>query len=284
MPLLKPAEPHSASASPPAASGAGTAAAGAPREAARPGRQGPAFWPRTLRVAGLAARAALLQVAAFALAFGLVAAARWLLARSGLPVARLPFGRLGPEDAAAMALTLAPPPVLALLVLWRARAREGRGWAGSLALRRPVLRRRALSLLVAWPFLQVAWTAGLLVLLGQSPARAWRLSPAIAGEVLWAWALWLVVLAPLAEELLFRGDLFGRLRGLLPPAATVLASAGVFALCHAERGLTQPLSVLPLGLALGLMRLWTGSLWPCIVLHAVSNGAVVLAMLWASRA
>nr|WP_268926703.1 CPBP family intramembrane glutamic endopeptidase [Methylobacterium ajmalii] len=114
------------------------------------------------------------------------------------------------------------------------------------------------------------------------PVRAWRLSPFLTGEVFVAWTLWLVVLAPLAEEMLFRGDLFSRLRVLLPPAATVAVGALVFGLCHAERGLLQPVSVLPLGVALGAMRLWTGSLWPCIALHALSNGAVVLARVWST--
>ena len=39
-------------------------------------------------------------------------------------------------------------------------------------------------------------------------------------------------------------------------------------------------STLAGGVALGVMRLWTGSLWPCIALHAVSNGTVVLARVW----
>ena len=78
------------------------------------------------------------------------------------------------------------------------------------------------------------------------------------------------------------GDLFGRLARHLAPDATVAVATGVFVLCHAERGLLQPVSVLPLGVALGLMRLWTGSLWPCIALHAASNGAVVLARVWST--
>ncbi|MBK3426627.1 CPBP family intramembrane glutamic endopeptidase, partial [Methylobacterium ajmalii] len=182
----------------------------------------------------------------------------------------------GPERAA-LALTVLPPAALALLVLAAARFAPGRiGFA------RPALPRRAVLLLILWPPLQVAWTAGLLLLSGTMPVRAWRLSPFLTGEVFVAWTLWLVVLAPLAEEMLFRGDLFSRLRVLLPPAATVAVGALVFGLCHAERGLLQPVSVLPLGVALGAMRLWTGSLWPCIALHALSNGAVVLARVWST--
>ncbi|TNC13709.1 CPBP family intramembrane metalloprotease [Methylobacterium terricola] len=229
---------------------------------------------RWLGVALAILRALLLQVAAFGLVFGAVAAASRLPA---LPSDRLPFPSLSGRERAALALTVLPHVALALLVLV-ARLRSGK----PLGFVRPALSRRAVVLLLAWPPLQVAGTAGLLLLSGQTPARAWRLSPFLAGGVLWTWMLWLVVLAPLAEEMLFRGDLFARLRRLLPPAATVVVSAALFALCHAENGLLQPLSVLPLGVALGAMRLWTGSLWPCILLHAASNGAVVLARVWST--
>jgi uncharacterized protein len=232
---------------------------------------GPRPW---LGIATAILRALVLQLAAFGLVFGAVAAASRL---PSLPPGLLPFGSLNGRERAALALTVLPHAALALLVL-AARLRVGK----PLGFASPALPRRALVLILLWPPLQVAGTAGLLLLTGQTPARAWRLSPFLTGGVLWTWILWLVVLAPLAEEMLFRGDLFGRLRRHLAPAATVGVSAAVFALCHAESGLLQPVSVLPLGVALGAMRLWSGSLWPCIALHAASNGAVVLARVWST--
>ncbi|SEO69117.1 hypothetical protein SAMN04487843_10384 [Methylobacterium sp. ap11] len=263
MPLLKPAPHHSASVSQSVAPAPGNAPpnpGGGPRRA----------WA----VAAAILRALLLQLAAFGLVLGALALARRL---PSPPPGLLPFPSLTGAERAALALTVLPPAALALLVLAAARFSPGRiGFA------RPALPRRAVLLLILWPPLQVAWTAGLLLLSGAVPVRAWRLSPFLTGEVFLAWTLWLVVLAPLAEEMLFRGDLFSRLRALLPPVATVAVGALVFGLCHAERGLLQPVSVLPLGLALGAMRLWTGSLWPCIALHALSNGAVVLARVWST--
>ncbi|MET7243112.1 CPBP family intramembrane glutamic endopeptidase [Methylobacterium sp. EM32] len=213
-------------------------------------------------------------MAAFGLSYGAVAAIGRLPAP---PPGLLPFPSLSSSERALLALTVLPHAALALLVL-AGRIRLGR----RLGFTRPALSRRAVLLVLLWPPLQVAGTALLLLLTGQAPVRAWRLSPSLTGGVLWSWILWLVVLAPLAEEMLFRGDLFGRLSRLLSPAAVVAVSAAVFALCHAERGLLQPVSVLPLGVALGLMRLWTGSLWPCIALHAASNGAVILARVWST--
>ncbi|AWN50768.1 type II CAAX endopeptidase family protein [Methylobacterium sp. 17Sr1-1] len=218
--------------------------------------------------------ALVLQVAAFGLVYGAVAAVGRLPA---LPPGLVPFPSLSGSERAVLALTVLPHAALALLVI-AGRIRSG----PRLGFTRPALSRRAVLLILLWPPLQVAGTALLLLLSGQSPVRAWRLSPFLTGEVLWTWILWLVVLAPLAEEMLFRGDLFGRLSRHLSPAATVAVSAGVFALCHAERGLLQPVSVLPLGVALGIMRLWTGNLWPCLALHAASNGAVILARVWST--
>lgn len=229
---------------------------------------------RWLGIARAILRALLLQVAAFGLVFGAVAGASRL---PFPPPDWLPFPFLSGRERGALALTVLPHAALALLVL-AARMRSGK----PLGFTRLTLSGRAVLLFLVWPPLQVAGTVGLLLLSGQVPARAWRLSPFLTGGVLWTWILWLVILAPLAEEMLFRGDLFGRLRQHLAPAATVAVSAGVFALCHAENGLLQPLSVLPLGVALGVMRLWSGSLWPCLALHAASNGAVVLARVWST--
>jgi membrane protease YdiL (CAAX protease family) len=262
VPLLKPAARHSASVSRTVAAAPGSDGSGPER--------GPR---RGLGIATAVGRALLLQLAAFGIVLGCVAAAGRL---PGLPPGLLPFPGLSGNERALLALTVLPHAALALLVLLASRLRPGTG----LGFAHPALPRRALLLMLLWPAAQLAWTAGLLLLAGQPPARAWRLSPFLTGSVFWAWALWLVVLAPLAEEMLFRGDLFVRLRPLLSPAGTVAAAAAVFVLCHAERGLLQPVSVLPLGVALGVMRLWTGSLWPCIALHAVSNGTVVLARVW----
>jgi membrane protease YdiL (CAAX protease family) len=263
VPLLKPAARHSVTVS---RGDAPAHAAGSPK----PHRRGRSW----LGVAAASLWALVLQVGAFGLAYGLVAAIGRLAAP---PPGLLPFPSLSGSERALLALTVLPHAMLALLVFAaRLRARTGLGFT------RPVLSRRTVLLILLWPPLQVAGTALLLLLSGQSPVRAWRLSPFLTGGVLWTWILWLVVLAPLAEEMLFRGELFGRLARLLSPAATVAVSAVVFALCHAERGLLQPLSVLPLGVALGTMRLWAGSLWPCIALHAASNGAVILARVWST--
>lgn len=80
-----------------------------------------------------------------------------------------------------------------------------------------------------------------------------------------------VVIAPLAEELLFRGALLeAAVRHTRLGWAGVALSAAAFGLVH----LSQPHTILPLttmGVVLGYVRLRSGSLWPCIVAHALFN-------------
>ena len=89
----------------------------------------------------------------------------------------------------------------------------------------------------------------------------------IAGGVL------VVVLAPVAEELFFRGFFYGSLRGQLGAPGAAIASSAVFALVHFTSA--QTLSLLPLLGVLGLLFCFlyerTGSLYPCIALHALNN-------------
>lgn len=93
------------------------------------------------------------------------------------------------------------------------------------------------------------------------------------------WALALlattaVLLAPLFEEMVFRGVLLPVLVRSLGRGWGVFLSGLVFAVAHLSIGELPPLLVL--GLGLGLMRLSSGRLLPCVVMHACWNGATFL--------
>lgn len=83
-------------------------------------------------------------------------------------------------------------------------------------------------------------------------------------------ALTAVVLAPLFEETVFRGVLLPVLGRSFGRGWGVFASALVFAVAHLSIGELPPLFVLGLGLA--LLRLSSGRLLPCVVMHALWNG------------
>ncbi len=87
-----------------------------------------------------------------------------------------------------------------------------------------------------------------------------------------------VVVAPVAEELLFRGWIYTGLRHRLGVWPALILSSAIFALAHYDDTHIYALAVLPVGLALGGMRERAGSVKAPIVFHAFYNlTAVVLA-------
>jgi membrane protease YdiL (CAAX protease family) len=78
------------------------------------------------------------------------------------------------------------------------------------------------------------------------------------------------VLAPLAEEIAFRGYLLSAFRTRLPPGAAIAASSVLFAGMHLDP--VRFPAVLFLGLFLGWLAWRSGSIWPAVAAHAVNNG------------
>jgi membrane protease YdiL (CAAX protease family) len=80
------------------------------------------------------------------------------------------------------------------------------------------------------------------------------------------------VVAPICEEFLFRGFIFRALRNWRGPWLAALLTGILFGAVHA--GSAPAVDLVPLG-ALGAIlcgiRQWTGSLYPCIALHALNN-------------
>ncbi len=83
---------------------------------------------------------------------------------------------------------------------------------------------------------------------------------------------------PLAEELLFRGLLFGALESRVSPPMTVGITAMIFGIYHGQPGPVAACTVM--GLILGWIRLRTGSIWPTVTIHAANNLLVGVGMLW----
>jgi CAAX protease family protein len=79
------------------------------------------------------------------------------------------------------------------------------------------------------------------------------------------------LLAPLAEELFYRGFLYGGLRRRLGPMAAVVITSLLFALDHLIGGgytLADVGAVAIIGVSLCLLYEITGSIWPCVALHS----------------
>lgn len=90
------------------------------------------------------------------------------------------------------------------------------------------------------------------------------------------------LIAPIVEEIWFRGWLYPMLRTWLPVWIAVLGSAAVFALAHTDSPIQNfPLSQLIGGIVFAIAYQRTGSLVAPIVLHALGNGSLVVLSLLA---
>jgi len=95
--------------------------------------------------------------------------------------------------------------------------------------------------------------------------------PALNGSIRWILPL-AVLAAPLFEEFIFRGLIFGGLRRSMPAGAAMFASAAIFAVVH------PPLSMLPVfivGLCTAVAYERSKSLLAPMLTHALYNAAMI---------
>jgi membrane protease YdiL (CAAX protease family) len=95
--------------------------------------------------------------------------------------------------------------------------------------------------------------------------------------------LWIsfVIFGPAFEETFFRGFLFvGWVRSRLGSVGAIALTSGLFAVLHIQYDLFGIVSVLVMGIALGIMRFKTSSLWSPLLMHFMWNlvGMVMLAL------
>lgn len=82
------------------------------------------------------------------------------------------------------------------------------------------------------------------------------------------------VLPGICEEVLFRGFVQSQLQRIAKPGVAIWLQAALFSAIHLQfQGF---LARMLIGGALGYLRRWSGSLWPCIVAHFVNNAVNVL--------
>ncbi len=177
--------------------------------------------------------------------------------------------------------------LIAALVLAAARIAGGKDWYRRLGLtttgepHRPILRFWWVWLiLLVWPVVHIAWVTGTAKVMHVGFGQGVRLSPFMTQALVAWWIAYVALLAPLAEELLFRGEVFARATGLLSPAWAIATTSLLFCVLHLTQfGLARPLTLIPLAFTLGWLRWRTGRLWPCMLLHAWSNTALLIYLL-----
>ncbi|MFC1494078.1 lysostaphin resistance A-like protein [Thermodesulfobacteriota bacterium] len=88
------------------------------------------------------------------------------------------------------------------------------------------------------------------------------------------------VWAPIVEETLFRGALFGYLRRSLSWGISGIITGLIFAALHPQGWIAIPVLAV-IGFNLSIIREWRGSIIAPITAHALSNGSVVLILILA---
>lgn len=80
----------------------------------------------------------------------------------------------------------------------------------------------------------------------------------------------LIIVAPLAEEILFRGFLYGKLRKLMPVWLAMIIVSALFGFVHGQWNVG--VDVFALSLVLCGLREITGNIWAGVLLHMIKNG------------
>ena len=80
----------------------------------------------------------------------------------------------------------------------------------------------------------------------------------------------LVIIAPVAEEALFRGYLYGHLRARIPIWLAMVITSAVFGAVHGQ--LNVAIDTFALSMIMCSLREVTGSIWAGILLHMLKNG------------
>lgn len=96
-------------------------------------------------------------------------------------------------------------------------------------------------------------------------------------EAVWLLAIFGTLVAPLLEELIFRGFLFGALEARWGLRAAVWVNSALFAVIHMPQlrgGIPQILAIFVVGLVLSWVRGRNGSLVPPYFMHLTYNGTM----------
>ncbi|MFN7160222.1 MAG: lysostaphin resistance A-like protein [Candidatus Gracilibacteria bacterium] len=97
-----------------------------------------------------------------------------------------------------------------------------------------------------------------------------------------SWSIYIVfisaaVIAPVLEEITYRGFLQQIIMKYSTPFASTLITAGIFSLAHMQLQVALPLFIL--GVILSTLYTKTRSIWPGIVFHVLNNTISLLALL-----
>jgi membrane protease YdiL (CAAX protease family) len=161
------------------------------------------------------------------------------------------------------------------LTLLLIKARRGETIIKYLGLKRIGLRTGLIALAVAAGFILLSVLVNLVF---KTPVESDILTDSYFGTVSPA-LFWIAVaiFGPIFEEILFRGFLFEGFRySRIGAAGAIIVTSVLWAGSHLQYGLFQIAWIFVLGVALGLVRYRTGSLWAPILMHIFNNMVAIL--------
>ena len=80
----------------------------------------------------------------------------------------------------------------------------------------------------------------------------------------------LVIVAPIAEEIIFRGWLYGKLRARIPAIPAILLVSVLFGIVHGQWNVG--VTVFVMSIAMCVIRELTGTIWGGVLIHILKNG------------
>jgi membrane protease YdiL (CAAX protease family) len=166
-------------------------------------------------------------------------------------------------------LTVAQALIMAGMVILLTRQKGGLTRARMLGLERIGLWRLGVAVVAMLGVIFLLTEVPQMILdISDKEALKWmtRLSP------VWLAFVLAVVAAPVSEELLFRGFLYGGLaQSRIGPIGAIAVTSALWALVHIQYAWPILIQIFVYGAVFGVARWRTGSLWPSLVAHALIN-------------
>ena len=113
---------------------------------------------------------------------------------------------------------------------------------------------------------------GIEFLVPGDPFESWDIHPLSFAII----AFSAVIIAPLFEEIFFRGFMYQAFRKSMAVWLAAILSSLVFGIAHIDPAIIIPIALLGM-ILLGIYR-WTGNLWSSIITHAGFNAVAVMAL------
>jgi membrane protease YdiL (CAAX protease family) len=183
------------------------------------------------------------------------------------------FKASDPPDSLTIAITVVQDAVLVLAAILALKLVFGHVRASELGLRRVTDWRTALKVAVA--LYLIYWIAAIVLeaIFGTPPEQeiVTELKAQQSLAVLGGYAVLTCVVAPICEEIFFRGFMFMAFARKLGPAWGAVLAGGIFGLIHAPNPILGLIALGVLGVCLCALYWRTQSIIPCMALHALNN-------------